>query len=100
MLVLSSPSGAGKTTIARRLLEVEPELMLSVSVTTRPRRPGEIEGRDYYFVDGARYQAMIAAGELMEHAEVYDHGYGRFRETYERLRPMYPRLGLGERSSG
>jgi guanylate kinase len=76
MLVLSSPSGAGKTTIANRLLAAEPELTLSVSVTTRPMRPGEADGRDYHFIDRARYDAMIAAGELLEHAEVYDHGYG------------------------
>jgi guanylate kinase len=76
MLVLSSPSGAGKTTIARRLLEAEPALVLSVSVTTRPRRPGEVDGVDYNFIDRARFAAMIADGELLEHAEVYGHGYG------------------------
>jgi guanylate kinase len=80
MLVLSSPSGAGKTTIANRLLAAEPELTLSVSVTTRPMRPGETDGRDYHFIDRARYDAMIRAGELLEHAEVYDHGYGTPRE--------------------
>lgn len=80
MLVLSSPSGAGKTTIANRLLAAEPELTLSVSVTTRPMRPGETDGRDYHFIDRARYDAMIRAGELLEHADVYDHGYGTPRE--------------------
>jgi guanylate kinase len=80
MLVLSSPSGAGKTTIANRLLAAEPELTLSVSVTTRPMRPGETDGRDYHFIDRARYDAMIRAGDLLEHAEVYDHGYGTPRE--------------------
>ncbi len=76
MLVLSSPSGAGKTTIARRLLEAASGLELSVSVTTRPKRPGEVEGRDYRFIDEARFAAMIAAGELIEHATVFGHGYG------------------------
>jgi guanylate kinase len=76
MLVLSSPSGAGKTTIARRLLELEPELQLSVSVTTRPRRSSEVEGVDYRFVDRPTFEAMVAAGALLEHAQVYDHAYG------------------------
>jgi guanylate kinase len=76
MLVLSSPSGAGKTSIARRLLELEPELQLSISVTTRPRRPSETDGVDYHFIDRTTYAAMIAAGDLLEHAEVYGHGYG------------------------
>jgi guanylate kinase len=83
MLVLSSPSGAGKTSIARRLLELEPELQLSVSVTTRPRRASEIDGVDYHFVDRATYAAMVARGDLLEHAEVYDHGYGTPRAPVE-----------------
>ncbi|MGH6885005.1 MAG: guanylate kinase [Geminicoccales bacterium] len=76
MLVLSSPSGAGKTTIARRLLAIEPELSMSISVTTRPKRPGETDGVDYHFIDRPRYRGMIARGELLEHAEVYGYGYG------------------------
>jgi guanylate kinase len=76
MLVLSSPSGAGKTTIARRLLDVEPELTLSISVTTRPRRPSEEDGVHYQFIDRGLYDDMVARGELLEHAEVYGHGYG------------------------
>jgi guanylate kinase len=76
MLVLSSPSGAGKTTIARRLLELEPELEMSVSVTTRPKRPSEVEGVDYRFIDRQSFETMVARGELLEHAEVYDHAYG------------------------
>jgi guanylate kinase len=89
MLVLSSPSGAGKTTIARRLLAVEPELSMSISVTTRPRRPGETEGVDYHFIDRARHRGMIARGELLEHAEVYGYGYGTPR------RPVDQALGAG-----
>ena len=77
MLVLSSPSGAGKTSIAHGLLELEPELTLSVSVTTRPRRPGERRRRRLSLHrPRERYDAMVREGELLEHAEVYDHGYG------------------------
>lgn len=83
MLVLSSPSGAGKTSISRRVLELEPEVTMSVSVTTRPRRPGEREGIDYHFVDEARFRAMVEAGELLEHALVYGHHYGTPRAAVE-----------------
>jgi guanylate kinase len=83
MLVLSSPSGAGKTSIAGRLLELEPELSLSVSVTTRPQRPSEVDGVHYHFIDRASYRSMVAAGELLEHAEVYGHGYGTPRGAVE-----------------
>ena len=83
MFVLSSPSGAGKTSIARRLLELEPELSLSISVTTRPKRPSEVDGADYRFISRAAYRAMIEAGDLLEHAEVYCHGYGTPRAPVE-----------------
>lgn len=76
MLVLSSPSGAGKTTISRALLKQEAGLDLSVSVTTRPPRPGETDGVDYRFIDEAAFQAMVAGGELLEHAQVFGHRYG------------------------
>lgn len=76
MLVLSSPSGAGKTTLTRRLLDTDPNIVLSVSVTTRPPRPGEVNGEDYLFVDQAAYDAMVAEGALLEHARVFDHYYG------------------------
>lgn len=76
LLVLSSPSGAGKTTITRALVEREPQLALSVSVTTRPRRADEIDGRDYHFVDPQQFSVMVAKGELLEHATVFDHSYG------------------------
>ena len=76
MLVLSSPSGAGKTTLARRLLESETDLELSISVTTRPRRSGEVDGRDYKFIDELTYNSMVAGGELLERAQVFGNSYG------------------------
>ncbi len=83
MLVVSSPSGAGKTSITRRLLDVEPEVALSISVTTRPRRPAELDGVHYHFIDEDRFAAMVAAGELLEHARVYGHHYGTPRAAVE-----------------
>jgi guanylate kinase len=80
LLVFSSPSGAGKTTIARRLVEQDPGLALSVSVTTRPPRPGEVDGRDYRFIDQARFDEMARRGELLEHARVFDNCYGTPRQ--------------------
>ncbi len=76
MLVLSSPSGAGKTTISRRLLYTEANLSLSISATTRPPRPGEEEGKDYFFVSDARFAEMVEKGELLEHARVFGNRYG------------------------
>ena len=76
MFVLSSPSGAGKTTLSRMLVAETPELEMSVSATTRQMRPGEIEGRDYYFVDRPKFDAMIAADEFLEWANVFDNRYG------------------------
>jgi len=76
MLVLSSPSGAGKTTVARRLLDSDDNLIMSVSVTTRPARREEKEGRDYSFTDEVTLRRMIAEGALLEHARVFDHFYG------------------------
>jgi guanylate kinase len=83
LLVLSSPSGAGKTTITRRLIERDSTLSLSVSVTTRPPRPGETDGRDYRFINQARFDRMVAEGELLEHATVFDHNYGTPRQPIE-----------------
>tara|TARA_B100000676_G_scaffold312235_1_gene385459 strand:+ start:8802 stop:9416 length:615 start_codon:yes stop_codon:yes gene_type:complete len=83
MLVLSSPSGAGKTTISRRLLKNDDNLDMSVSVTTRPMRPGEIDGRDYHFIDQARFDAMVAASALLEHATVFGNSYGTPRGPVE-----------------
>ncbi|PPR10637.1 MAG: Guanylate kinase [Alphaproteobacteria bacterium MarineAlpha11_Bin1] len=76
MLVLSSPSGAGKTTISRMVLERDEEISLSISVTTRPKRPGEVDGRDYHFVDRTEFNLMLNRRELLEHAKVFDHYYG------------------------
>ena len=76
MLVLSSPSGAGKTSIARSLLTRDKEINLSVSATTRPRRPGEAEGKDYYFVDEEKFKTDINKGLFLEYAVVFDHYYG------------------------
>lgn len=76
MLVLSSPSGAGKTTLSRRLLAEFPDLTMSISVTTRPKRPGEVEGVDYHFIDRIDFDLMINKRQLLEHAKVFDHYYG------------------------
>lgn len=85
ILVLSSPSGAGKTTLTRRLLEADPGLTLSVSVTTRARRPNEVDGRDYHFIDRADFDRMAGAGELLEHATVFGNSYGTPRAEVERV---------------
>ena len=82
-LVLSAPSGAGKSSVSRALLEREPELRLSVSATTRQPRPGEQEGVHYFFREYAEFQRMIAAGELLEHAEVFGRCYGTPRAAVE-----------------
>ena len=76
MLVLSSPSGAGKTTLSRKLLDKDKNVMLSVSVTTRKMRPGEKDGRDYHFIDRRRFDALVEKNELLEWAEVFDNYYG------------------------
>ena len=76
MLVLSSPSGAGKTTLSRRLLAEDQGVALSVSVTTRKMRPGEVDGRDYHFIDRQRFDALVEKSELLEWAEVFDNYYG------------------------
>lgn len=83
MLVLSSPSGAGKSTIARALLEHDPDIALSVSCTTRPPRPGEVDGKDYHFVSVETFQKMVADGQFLEHAKVFDNYYGTPRQPVE-----------------
>lgn len=83
MLVLSSPSGAGKTSISRALLAREPALSMSVSVTTRAKRPGEVAGRDYHFIEPESFGLMVNRGELLEHAKVFGNYYGTPRAAVE-----------------
>lgn len=85
LFVLSSPSGAGKSTISRMLLEADQGLQMSVSATTRPMRPGEVEGRDYHFVDLEEFRRMTAAGEFLEWAHVFGNRYGTPRKPVEAL---------------
>jgi guanylate kinase len=84
MLVLSSPSGAGKTTLSRMLLDAESNIELSISVTTRPMRPGEVNGRHYHFIDRKRFDQLKQKGDLLEHAEVFGNFYGTPRKPVER----------------
>jgi guanylate kinase len=83
MFVLSSPSGAGKTTLSRMLIDRVPGLQMSVSATTRAMRPGEVEGRDYRFVDKPKFEEMVKRGELLEWATVFDNRYGTPRGPVE-----------------
>ncbi len=83
MFVLSSPSGAGKTTLSRLLIERMAGLRMSVSATTRAKRPGEVDGRDYLFVDKPRFEAMVKGDELLEWATVFDNRYGTPRGPVE-----------------
>jgi guanylate kinase len=85
LFVLSSPSGAGKSTIARKLLASEPDLAMSVSATTRPMRPGEVDGKDYHFVDLERFRAMVAEQEFIEWAHVFGQRYGTPRGPVEAM---------------
>lgn len=80
MLVLSSPSGAGKSTLSRRLLDSDAKIAMSVSVTTRAKRPNEVEGKDYYFVTPERFEAMVREDAFLEHATVFRHRYGTPKE--------------------
>lgn len=83
MLVLSSPSGAGKSTLARYLLESDANVAMSVSMTTRPKRPGEVEGRDYFFVTPERFSEMVSQDKFLEHATVFGNQYGTPKEPVE-----------------
>ncbi len=85
LFVIAAPSGAGKTSLVRALMEAEPDLRFSTSYTTRPMRSGEIAGRDYFFVDEAEFRRMAAAGEFLEHARVFDNLYGTGRRQVEDL---------------
>jgi guanylate kinase len=86
LLVLSAPSGAGKTTLVKALLARDPSLRFSISYTTRPPRPGETAGKDYCFVDRAQFQQMVGEGAFLEHAEVFGNCYGTSRAQVESLR--------------
>jgi guanylate kinase len=86
LLIVSAPSGAGKTSLVAALLEREPRLVVSVSHTTRPKRPREQDGINYHFVDPARFAAMVDAGEFLEHAEVFGHRYGTTAAAVDRER--------------
>lgn len=83
LLILSSPSGAGKSTLSKRLTTWDPAIGFSVSATTRRPRPGEVEGREYYFRTREEFEAMVAAGEMLEHAEVFGNLYGSPRGPVE-----------------
>ncbi len=83
LFILSAPSGAGKTTLARRLIESLPDMVLSVSHTTRPKRNGEQHGVDYWFVSAEEFRAMKEGGEFLEHAEVFGNLYGTSKESVD-----------------
>jgi guanylate kinase len=85
MLVLSSPSGAGKSTLSRRLLDRDPKIAMSVSVTTRPKRPNEVDGEDYLFVTPKRFEEMAKDGAFLEHATVFKHRYGTPKAAVEKM---------------
>ena len=85
MLVLSSPSGAGKSTLSRRLLKSDPMIAMSVSVTTRAKRPNEVDGKDYHFVTPGRFEEMVKDGAFLEHATVFKHRYGTPKEAVENM---------------
>ena len=85
LFVLSSPSGAGKSTISRKLLADDPGLNMSISATTRPPRPGEVDGKDYHFVDLTRFREMTTDNQFLEWAHVFDHRYGTPRAPVEAM---------------
>jgi len=83
LFLVTAPSGAGKTSLVRALIKDHANIRFSISYTTRPKRPNEEHGRDYFFVDKAEFQRMVAAGEFLEHAQVFDNYYGTSRKTVE-----------------
>ena len=86
LYVIVAPSGAGKSSLVNALLEREPDIGLSISYTTRPPRPGEMSGREYFFVSNEEFHAMVARGEFLEHAEVYGNWYGTSKRWIEKTR--------------
>lgn len=84
LIVISAPSGCGKTTIARELQRRHPEILFSVSATTRPKRPREVDGKDYFFLSKDEFQRKVAAGELVEWEEIYGDYYGTLKSEVER----------------
>ena len=90
MLVLSSPSGAGKTTIAHKVMALEPDLTMSISVTTRPKRPNEVDGKDYHFITTEKFTEIQEDGGFLEYAKVFDNHYGTLRKT------AFDHLGVGK----
>lgn len=85
VFVVSAPSGTGKSTLSQRLIERVPDLVFSISVTTRPPRPGEVDGQDYFFVDDDRFDAMVRAGDFVEWVQVYERRYGTSRPWLEEV---------------
>lgn len=83
LYLITAPSGAGKTSLVKALVQARPQLEFSISYTTRERRPNEQQGRDYHFVSVGQFQQMVAAGEFLEHARVFDNHYGTARHTVE-----------------
>ena len=83
ILILSGPSGVGKTTLSTALIEADPGTVIAVSHTTRPSRPGEIDGEDYHFVSKSKFLELVKNGEMLEYAEVYDHLYGTSRDSLQ-----------------
>ena len=100
MLVLSSPSGAGKTTLSRMLLTSERGIELSISVTTRPRRRGEVNGRHYHFIDRKKFDQLVRAGDLLEYAEVFGNCYGTPRKPVEQRAQAGPGRAVRHRLAG
>ena len=85
VFVVSAPSGTGKSTLSQRLIERVPDLVFSISVTTRPPRPGEVDGQDYFFVDDTKFDAMVRAGDFVEWVQVYERRYGTSRPWLEEV---------------
>jgi guanylate kinase len=85
LFVVSAPSGAGKTSLVRALMQREPQLRFSISYTTRTQRPAEVNARDYFFVERGEFERMVAAGEFLEHAQVFDNYYGTSRTQVEQM---------------